>query len=201
MSDIRKSDRKPPTTKSVFSKLKQVTASPPATLGRSLTLILDRSGSMCGEPIVQLNAAVTRTIAEFSSKVNMLALTFPASGGLVPAFALSPLVAFGGTPMGEALYTFVGAASPGDHAILMSDGQPTDDPEPAVERCVERGLVVHTVACGSGADEALLRDIAWRTGGQFYRANEPIKLADAFLQLGRVAVAALTAGQKELPRG
>lgn len=200
MSLVKKSDGATPTVKSVFGRLKQVAAAPP-TVSRVLTLVLDCSGSMTGEPIHELNAAVQRSIAEFASKVELRALTFPHFySGIVPAITVGRLRAHGSTPMGEALTRFACDSERGAHAILMSDGSPTDDIEGPVRMCVEGGLVVHTVACGPDADELLLRDIAARTGGQFYRANEPIKLTDAFLQLGRKAVAALTAGQKELPR-
>lgn len=188
-----------PTLGGVFAHLKQASENVVATTGADLTLILDRSGSMAGEPIHQLNLAARRVIIDFLPKVNINVVLFD-KVKVIPAQAFIEAHIHGSTPMGAALCKFVEIAQPGSHAILMSDGSPTDDYEIGVERCVERRLTVHTVACGNDADTELLRDIAVRTGGTFSHATQPHQLTEVFLILGRKAVAALTEGQKELPR-
>jgi uncharacterized protein YegL len=188
-----------PTLGGVFAHLKQASKNVVATTGADLTLILDRSGSMAGEPLAQLNLAARRVIIDFLPKININVIPFDGVK-VIPAQAFVEMRVKGGTPMGAALCKFVEIAQPGSHAILMSDGSPTDDHEIGVERCVEHRLVVHTVACGDGADEILLRDIAVRTGGTFSRATQPAQLTEVFLVLTRKAVAALTDGKKELPR-
>ena len=194
-----------------FDSLKKAAASPLTSSRRHLTLLLDVSGSM-GTPcdsgrlaVEELEDAARQTVAKYSSKVKMSAVLF----GLVtayqaqrfPAQALPHLRAGGGTPMHLAIEEFSNDP-PGSHAILMSDGHP--DNRRAVRAQVESiaaTKVIHTVACGPSADEELLRWITERTGGKFFRLGDAVELPDAFLELARVAVAALTTGQQAIPAG
>ena len=194
-----KRDSKSPTIGGVFANLKAASKGVAARLNGELVLMLDQSGSMRGEPIHQLNIAARAVIAEHLAKVDINVITFP-NVVITPGQGFFQLHARGGTPMRDAINLFYEHSATGSHGILMSDGQPDSDVSCEVEACANKGLVIHTVACGDGADERLLRWIAERTGGTFYRAGEPVQLTEAFLALGRKAIAALTEGRKELAK-
>jgi len=197
--------------RSPFDSLKKAASAPLLPSNRRLDLLLDVSSSMgvrCSSgraAIEELEDAARATIAEYSSRVEMSAVLFGTVNERrvlrVPVKALPKLEACGGTPMHLAIYEFA-LASAGSHAILMSDGRP-DDPRSvrAAVESVAASKVIHTIACGPGADEELLKWIANRTGGKFFRLGDAIDLPNAFLELARVAVAALTTGQEAIPAG
>jgi len=192
-----------------FDSLKKVAASPLVSSSRELALLLDVSGSMgtlCDsgrQAVEELESAARQTIARYGGRVKMSAILFglcSATSGVqrFPVQALPTLQASGGTPMHLALRELALSAA-GSHAILMSDGHPDSSTKVRAEvEKIATTKVVHTVACGPGADEVLLRWIAERTGGKFYRLGDAVELPDAFLELARVAVAALTTGATAL---
>jgi len=85
--------------------------------------------------------------------------------------------------------------------VLVSDGENTSDPDPALaaEAAAYRGVRVHTVGVGSpeGAqlnidgfiiqtqlDEAMLQYIAQRTDGRYYRAQSADDLRTIYEDIG-----------------
>ena len=91
--------------------------------------------------------------------------------------------------------------------ILLTDGVNTAgalDPASATQLAVEHGLRIHTIGMGSeqggrsglfglmmpaaGAeiDEAMLTDIAERTGGRYFRARDARELASIYAELDRI---------------
>jgi uncharacterized protein YegL len=127
-----------------------------------LVLVLDRSRSMLGAPIDQLNAGLKLLEAELkadaiaSKRVRLLVVQF--GGGDVAEvvgdwqdamdFVPPVLEANGTTPTGAAIdlalariedeklhFRSAGVAYTRPWLFLMSDGQPTDPWEPAAERC------------------------------------------------------------------
>lgn len=88
--------------------------------------------------------------------------------------------------------------------VLLTDGVNTAgalDPMKALELAVAEGLRIHTVGVGSEAgntfmglrvgagaeiDEAMLRQIAERTGGGYFRARNAAELANIYVEIDRI---------------
>jgi uncharacterized protein YegL len=127
-----------------------------------LALVLDRSGSMQGPPIEQLNEGLHVLATELqadviaSKRVRLLLVEYggldeaSATGGWVDAmdFKPRPLLAGGTTPIGRAVecalnaiedeklrFKQAGIAYTRPWMFLMSDGVPTDTWQPVAERC------------------------------------------------------------------
>jgi len=155
-------------------------------------LVLDTSGSMSGTPISELNAGVAQLINELrgddfaSYAVEVGIFTF---GGNVcealpftPAYQISdcaPLMATGGTPMGEAVelaierlalrkaeYKKAGVSYYQPWLVLMSDGAPTDEWQASARRlrkmAEERKVAVLAVGIGEGAALEILGQFSTR---------------------------------------
>ncbi len=120
-----------------------------------------------------------------------------------------------GTAVGMGLATAVAglreSRTPSKIVILLTDGQSNRgavDPLTAADLAKAMGVKVYTVLAGRGGvvpvpvddpmlgrrtemvrmdvDEGSLRDIARRTGGQFFRATDPAALSDIYAQIDRL---------------
>jgi uncharacterized protein YegL len=148
-------------------------------------LVLDTSGSMTGEPIEAVRQGVKALLADLRGDPQALetaylsVITFSSGAQQVcpltelTAFSEPTLTASGTTALGEALKVLedcldreVRKSTPtqkGDWKpliFLMTDGQPTDNWEPAADR-VKQKRVGNIIACaaGPGADSSLLKRI------------------------------------------
>lgn len=104
----------------------------------------------------------------------------------------------GGTAMAGAIQTTRTGTNATRH-ILLSDGHPTDSREQLwseVAACAAAGIKIDTVAIGD-ADNTLMEEIARRTGGTFYRAENPQLLYQRFAQLETRAYLQLTQQKEE----
>ena len=160
-------------------RLDELTDNPSARL--PVCLALDTSSSMAGTKLDELNAAVqwffnevrnnemaalTAEIAtvSFGGEIRQLTEMSGIERQQVPVFSAS-----GGTPMGEAVlkcldlleqakreYRQLGVDYFQPWLVLMTDGQPTDDPCDAIGRCqseIKAGkLTVIPIAIGADAD-------------------------------------------------
>ncbi|WP_437576241.1 VWA domain-containing protein [Sorangium sp. So ce887] len=173
-----------------------------APLDTNHVVIIDRSGSMSGDRIelakkaakiywntlVSSNVPASQSFTELlgvASYADTSSITYPMTA--LPASGLNTavdaLVASGGTSIGsgleEALDMLV-AESPTKSArecvILLSDGQHNTPPAPSdfYSAYFNRVDEVHSIALGSGADEAMMSDIAANYGfspGVYLRAD------------------------------
>ena len=151
-----------------------------------ITLCLDTSYSMSGEPINELMEGVALfyesvyndEIARYSAEISIV--TFGNGGvqrvadfGPVERIPKTRLVAGGNTPMGEAVcdaldilekrkreYQNTGVDYYQPWLVLMTDGMPTDDVNEAVKRVVsmvnQKKLSVFPIGIGDGADMGIL---------------------------------------------
>lgn len=150
-----------------------------------ICLVLDTSGSMEGNPIDELNegvktffdAILSDDIAQWSAEISIV--TFGDAVKQILNFASiqkqkCPTLGAGGeTPMGEAVnlaldllerrkeeYKSLGIDYYQPWMVLMTDGQPTDDIEPASNRTREliekRKLTIFPIGIGKDADMAVL---------------------------------------------
>jgi uncharacterized protein YegL len=167
-------------------------------------LLLDCSGSMAGEKIAAVNAAVRELAAEMASsrqpqgEIHLCAIRFwerVEVGPLQPASQWQPplLVADGRTSMGGALDALIAlledrdrlpAAAYAPTVVLISDGLPTDHFEVALKRLLgqrHRDKVVRlAMAIGNDADPELLKRFIDNPEVPLVRTNETARIRDFF---------------------
>lgn len=154
-----------------------------------ISLVLDVSGSMAGDPISELNSGVRLffdairddEVAQYAAEISIV--TFGGGVQQVLDFMsiehqdLPALQATGRTPMGEALgvgldllearkadYKRAGVDYYQPWLVVMTDGVPTDDIRPAAERIGElvaaKKLSVFAIGIGAQADMNRLQEVA-----------------------------------------
>lgn len=148
-------------------------------------LVLDTSGSMCGEPIeaikngVQILVSTLRQDPYALETAFLSVITFDSTAKQVTpltelaTFQIPPISASGGTALGDALELLADsidaevaettADAKGDWKpliFIMTDGSPTDDWQKGLDRLKKtRTGVIVACAAGQGADTAILKQI------------------------------------------
>lgn len=176
-------------------------ASAPAAAPRNLAFVLDRSGSMAGEPLDAVRAGLRAVVAAlgerdvlsvvfFGSEVETLA---EARGrGELGDFdaSLARVEAAGGAALYDALNQ--GAAqlrrnagpTTINHLILITDGPPTKGPRELEDFTkltavfVREGFTFSTIGLGEDFNEDMLATLARIGNGHFHYAAQPQKLAE-----------------------
>lgn len=175
---------------------------------RNVALVLDRSGSMDGERMPALQAAVAAaldtladrdvvSVVAFGSEVETLIEAQRCDEARERFARLGPIEAVGGAALYDGLSQgaaqlrrFAGPASV-DQLILVTDGAATkgprerDDFARLVETFAREGTAVSTIGLGDEFDEDLLAALARIGGGRFIFADGPVRLREAIL--GEVA--------------
>ncbi len=150
-------------------------AVPQATFARDLTLLLDASGSMCGEPLAHAKQIVGALLGSLASGDQFELLSFSTevtslTEGLSPATPekigralghLHALEAGGGTEMRKALIEALQVLRPDSQrqVVLLTDGQIGFEHE-VVEEVLSRlpsGSRLHVVGVGSNPNRTLTR--------------------------------------------
>jgi uncharacterized protein YegL len=165
-----------------------------------LMLVIDRSGSMSGQAIVDAKAAAIAFVdfldlgtdrvglGSFESTARLdVALTH--NGDAVKA-AINSLIASGGTAIGEGVAVghsqLVAGATPGvtPVLVLLSDGVNGSgrDPLLAANAAKAEGIKLVTIGLGFGADEALLRAMA-STEDDYHFAPSGADLEEIFTSI------------------
>ncbi len=178
----------------------------------AVVLVIDRSGSMSGEKIEQVKAASEATmnllslrdyggVVAFDSEAFWVSPLQSASSAFSIIQRIRQLSASGGTNIspGLDLAHRALATNPAKlkHVILLTDGQ--SNPGPYYEQTTQmarEGITVSTVAVGSGADRALLEQIAQWGNGRFHFTADPSKVVQIF---ARETVTASRSAIQELP--
>jgi Mg-chelatase subunit ChlD len=185
----------------------------PLKMEHRLCLMLDCSGSMCGERISNLSSAVQDFVqkADFSNTAIAIE-TFP-NGLRLPLMTDKTALwlhcmsfeASGGTPMSEAMeYSFQNCKM--TRGIIISDGQPDSS-----ERCKnwarsfkEKEIPLDCIHIGdSSSGEELLKSLSEITGGLFVKFKDTSSFAQAMHFLlpetrSEAAKLFLTAGANEV---
>ncbi len=150
-----------------------------------LVVVLDRSGSMTGDKILDAKAAASELVGQLGAEDRFALVSFasdlsvdlPLTVGTVEARqrAIDALEAGGGTDMRAGLATgleVLGASAPGRarRVVLISDGLPdTADPLPALAR---RAAVMEApltaIGIGMDYDETLMQTLADAGTGNFH---------------------------------
>ncbi len=154
-----------------------------------ICLVLDRSGSMSGDPIDELNNGVKHffesimsdEIASHSAEISVVTFGDRVKNDLdftdVNKQEVPNLSACGGTPMGEAVnlaldllekrkneYSQAGVDYYQPWLVLMTDGEPTDDISSAASRTSElinkRKLTIFPIAIGDSSNISTLKSFS-----------------------------------------
>ncbi len=98
-----------------------------------------------------------------------------------------------GDAMGLGITLFENSDLPTKTIIALTDGNDTASavpPEKAADVAADRGITIHTIAVGDPAsvgeekiDEAALRGVARKTGGEFFKASDRDQLATIYTRL------------------
>lgn len=167
-----------------------------------VVLVIDRSGSMSGD---KMNAAkeAAKQLVDFMHVGDMIGVVsfstavstnFPLTRyesedtKTQAKSAIDALSASGNTSIGGGLQrgqeqlSTLGDASHPWALVLLSDGQENTAPYVAdvLPSIVASKTVAHTIGLGSGADEALMLDIATQTGGTYHFAPTPEELGNIY---------------------
>ena len=174
----------------------------------AMVLVIDKSGSMSGEPIVMARQAALATAELLSGRDQIAVLGFDSNPQLIcpltPAAnlgaistAIESLDASGGTDLQPAMVQareiLESANAKIKHVIAMTDGQ--TDASNLVEisqEMADQGITVSTVALGSGAAGQLLSEMASAGNGRYYEAAEAQEVPQIFtretMQASRSAI-------------
>lgn len=177
-------------------------AAPAPAEPRNVALVIDRSGSMAGEPIAALRAAVASAlrslaprdivaVVAFGSELETVVEAQPRDRIDDPAARLARVVPAGGAALYDALNQ--GAAQLRRHAtptrlnhlVLVTDGPPTKGPREfddfvhLAEAFASEGIVLSTIGLGGEFDEDVLAAMARSGHGHFRYAETPAALEPA----------------------
>jgi Ca-activated chloride channel family protein len=168
-----------------------------------LVVVLDRSGSMQGAPLVHAKAAVRELVAGLGPRDRFALVAYASGAGLIAPLAeatssaraewlrsLEAIHANGGTNMARGIELGVAqlAARTGRAArvVLLSDGHANEgDFSPGglrarVQRGVRHEAIVSTVGLGDGFNESLMTSLADAGAGNFYYVRHAGELAGVF---------------------
>ncbi len=181
---------------------------PAATLGKlNVSLVLDRSGSMHGEPfrnmllaaetfVGQLRDGDRLSVVAFSDGVYLAVppVVIDANSRNLSVVAIRSLSDGGGTYFSGGLLAGLaqvfGAFNPWqiNQVILFSDGQPNIGITSSSElsrisaRAADSGVAVTTIGFGMAHDELLMQGIADASGGNYYYVDSPADMPRIFQQ-------------------
>ena len=170
-------------------------------------LLLDRSGSMSGNKINQLNASVNEMIESFKTAgqgevdINVAVISFGVGGAtydvpLQPAKNIESLLclnANGCTPMGMALNmakdmledkSIIPSSGYRPAVVLVSDGEPNDDWKDAMQAFIGSGRSSKcerfAMAIGTDDADAVLNQFLSGTDNKVFRADQATQTRDFF---------------------
>ncbi len=173
----------------------------------AMVLVIDKSGSMDGMPIVLARQAAKAAVEllgphdmigvlGFDDSTYVISEMRSASEAYAVQAAIDSLTSGGGTYMYPAMVTgqemLINATAKIKHMVLLSDGQTQPaDHEGLAQAMADSGITVSTVALG-GADRQLLSNIANIGRGRYYETNDPANVPQIFaketIQASRSAI-------------
>lgn len=171
--------------------------------GNYASLAVDKSGSMGWDTPTQLSMAVNGAkqfvdmmvpldhigIISFSDSASILVpctqITSDADKEGIKS-SLDSLSAGGGTnftlPLQEALSMLNSNTTEKNnrYVVFLSDGQAS---EPNLQDYIDQNIAIYTIGLGSDVDETVLGNIAQKTGGSYYYADDANTVADVYARI------------------
>lgn len=159
-------------------------------------VLLDRSGSMGGEPMQNLKDALGSFIGDMGGDVSVSLVAFDSWAERLTDLtrdqalllsAVNDLYASGGTDITSGIRAGLEAlneAGGNRVMLLMTDGQSNVDLS-VVDEAARQGITIHTIGFGS-VNDGLLQEIADRTGGQYVRADSSSELSNVYASLQQI---------------
>lgn len=164
-----------------------------ACTGDAVVLLLDRSGSMTGEPLEQTKVGAKRIVSKlgkddcleiiaFDSQPTRVVKAGPSIDRVAVEKAIDGITAGGGTEIFSALALartdlVLEKSAKRKLVILLTDGQaPSNGIKDLAENMATENMRVSTMGLGSGIDERLLRMIADKTRGHMRKVVAPADL-------------------------
>jgi len=171
-----------------------------ATLDKSVIsdvcVVVDQSGSMDGQPIFDLKAALMEFVRAKKDGVSIAMVGFENSYNILNPLTsdevtllntINNLYANGGTNITAGIQGGIEALSQSSGnriMLLMTDGQSSID-ESVVAEAANLGIVIHTIGFGS-VNHELLEYIAEQTGGQYLRADSSSELGNIYSTIQQI---------------
>jgi Ca-activated chloride channel family protein len=187
---------------------------------RRIVMLLDRSGSMQGEPITQARKAIEACLATLTEEDSFGLMVFDNSveamhSALVLATReqrerartfLNHTDARGGTELAEGVHQAAGVLGGEGDILIITDGQ-VFGTEKILAEARATGIRISCLGIGSASQDRFLSLLARETGGvsRFVTARERVDLSavDLFASMGRPVASGLRANgsvHPELPR-
>lgn len=179
-------------------------------------LLLDISGSMCGNPLKELKDAVDNYLAilekaESHDIIGCIAFSDGAhlNSSLSSNYAqmkkvVKSLVCGGGTNMLSAFQlasgTLQGQEGYPQEIILLSDGEPNDRGEVINYLTNLKKIPIHTVGVGGDYDCDLLENISTQTSGKFYSADDISHLTKVFIEIAQQGITETSDKKEEIEK-
>ncbi|MCF6312025.1 MAG: VWA domain-containing protein [Verrucomicrobiales bacterium] len=162
----------------------------------AMVLVIDKSGSMSGQPIALARQAAKAAVELLSARDQIAVIGFDSQPQVISEMrsageraavqsAIDSLEAGGGTDVYPSMALgremLESASAKVKHMIILSDGQtqPADHIGLA-QTMADAGITVSTVALGQGAAKELMASIAEVGNGRYYETNDPASVPQIF---------------------
>lgn len=161
-----------------------------------MVLVIDKSGSMQGEPIEMAKSAARAAVELLGRRDQIAVLAFDgdtyvisemqtATNNMKISDEISRIEAGGGTTMYPAMEMsfemLMTTSAKLKHVILLTDGvSSAGDFEGMAQQMASAKITVSAVAVGDGADTELLEQIARVGKGRYYLTNDPAQVPQIF---------------------
>ncbi len=160
----------------------------------SVSIVLDRSGSMTGQKLVTAKNAINRFVESIDVGINLSFVVFDSDAAIISPLtdlkdiimsSVNGIMAKGGTNIGsgimKALQSLQGQK--GRHVIvLLSDGYNSNEDallDKSIDQAIMDNTEIFTIGM-EGADEKTLSDIANKTGGTYSSATKTGELEQVY---------------------
>ncbi|MGJ8634780.1 MAG: VWA domain-containing protein, partial [Luteolibacter sp.] len=174
----------------------------------AMVLVIDKSGSMSGEPIALARASAKAAAELLGAQDQIAVVGFDGSPRVILPMtgasdkgtilgAIDSLSADGGTDAYPGMVAgrelLQNAVAKVKHMIVLSDGQTPDNDFSGLARDMRaQGMTVSSVALGDGAAKDVMELIAQEGGGRYYETNDPTNMPQIFtketMQASRSAI-------------
>ncbi len=164
--------------------------------GVSTAIVIDKSGSMSGQKIIDAMDAAITFIGYYGTQDRGAIISFSTNISVDQSFTddttlLTDAISFsaaGGTHLNDAIYEGIAQTVSEDSTrrravVVLTDGYgggSSHSKSDVVDYAVDNSIPVYTIGLGDSVDQTLLEDIATQTGGLFFLAPTGSDLQDVY---------------------